>query len=80
MEERLGEAGFTMLLEPPNEAPGAGKRSRSRVKAVLDGSRFEFRVKYQILEQKLAHVLAGERTRQYNVSARLRLQITSESA
>ena len=53
MEERPGEAGFTMLLEPPNEAPakagfgGAvlhlllGKHNWSRVKAVLDGSRFE---------------------------------------
>ena len=53
VEERPGEAGFTMLLEPANEAPakagfgGAvlhlllGKQNRSRVKAVLDGSRFE---------------------------------------
>ena len=53
MEERPGEAGFTVLPEPPNEAPakvgfgGAvlhlllGKHNRSRVKAVLDGSRFE---------------------------------------
>ena len=50
MEERPGEAGFTMLLESPNEKAGfggavldllLGKQNRSQVKAVLDAWRFE---------------------------------------
>ena len=56
MEERPGEAGFTMLLKPPNEASPKAcfsrcapltseKHNPSRVKAVLDRSRFELRVK-----------------------------------